>query len=260
VPNACERSARCPGRRQPARAAGTWTQPGRRYRARPGTRPGRCRPGRRRAQCGPVLAHERVLTDAEQPGRRRRRDLDACSPRYVGPRKLAIDFWKCSTRVGQGPTWFPRQPCAGLQDRQVRELVPGWRLRHHDHWPRRMRFGANPHLRTGGHSRRAWPDRPVRPARPRAGPAGPEGADHRRVGRRGDPRRTAGQDVRGTDHRRVQHHEPGPAPNACTGRRAGPTQCGRNGPQSREGLEKALRSGTPDPSCRSRAGAIVGRD
>ena len=36
---------------------------------------------------------------------------------------------------------------------------------------------------------------------------GPERADHRRVGRRGDLRRAAGQGVRGTGHRRVQHGE-----------------------------------------------------
>src|SRR5690349_3773825 len=55
---------------------------------------------------------------------------------------------------------------------------------------------ANLTFRTGGRGRRARPDRPARPARPRAGRAGPEGVDHSRVGRRRDPRGTAGQDVR----------------------------------------------------------------
>ena len=71
---------------------------------------------------------------------------------------------------------------------------------------------GEPHLRAGGGGRHLRLDRPARPARPRAGAAGPEGADHRRVGRRGDLRRAAGQGVRGRGHRRVQHDEGGPGP------------------------------------------------
>jgi hypothetical protein len=32
----------------------------------------------------PVFAHQPVLADSEQPGRRRQRDLDACGLRYTG--------------------------------------------------------------------------------------------------------------------------------------------------------------------------------
>jgi hypothetical protein len=39
-----------------------------------------------------VVAHERVLADSEQPGRQRQRNLDACGPRYAGPRRHAINF------------------------------------------------------------------------------------------------------------------------------------------------------------------------
>jgi len=41
-----------------------------------------------------TLAHERILADSEQPGRRRQSDLDACYSRYASSRKLAINFLK----------------------------------------------------------------------------------------------------------------------------------------------------------------------
>jgi hypothetical protein len=56
-----------------------------------------------------VLAHERVLADNEQPGRQRQPDLDACGPRYVGPRKLAMNFLKYLATLGPGPSSTKRR-------------------------------------------------------------------------------------------------------------------------------------------------------
>jgi len=80
--------------------------PGQRGRPVPGHRPdGVTQPGQVRREgvadlagaehdVEPVVAHELVLADSEQPGRRRQRDLDACDRRYAGPRKQAIYFLK----------------------------------------------------------------------------------------------------------------------------------------------------------------------
>jgi hypothetical protein len=73
--------------------------------ARPGTRLGRCRPGRCRTRCGPVLAHERVLTDAEQPGRRRRRDHRCLQPTLRWSQKTSNEFLEMFIQGWPGSSW-----------------------------------------------------------------------------------------------------------------------------------------------------------